>query len=71
MIWQLLQVRHLKAHPLILVGDMWHGLVDWMTETMLAKGLVSPGDLNYVSVVGSGDEALPIIREAFEQFRQE
>lgn len=71
MIWQLLQVRHIKAHPLILVGDMWHGLIEWMTANMVTRGLVSPGDMNYVSVVGSGDEALPIIREAFERFRQE
>src|SRR4029077_11168630 len=29
MIWQLLQVRHLHDTPLILVGKMWAGLVDW------------------------------------------
>ncbi len=29
MIWQLLQVRHLQDTPLILVGKMWPGLVDW------------------------------------------
>src|SRR5262249_39586319 len=29
MIWQLLQVRHVEDVPLILVGKMWTGLVDW------------------------------------------
>src|SRR5512134_1265154 len=29
MVWQLLQVRHVKDVPLILVGKMWSGLVDW------------------------------------------
>ena len=29
MIWQLLQVRHVHDTPLILVGKMWQGLVDW------------------------------------------
>ena len=29
MIWQLLQVRHLQDTPLILVGKMWPGLVEW------------------------------------------
>ena len=29
MIWQLLQVRHVEDVPLILVGKMWRGLVDW------------------------------------------
>src|SRR6185369_1179969 len=29
MIWQLLQVRHLRDTPLVFVGAMWKGLVDW------------------------------------------
>src|SRR5215467_10456695 len=29
MIWQLLQVKHVHDTPLILVGKMWTGLVDW------------------------------------------
>src|SRR5215470_11339395 len=29
MIWQLLQVKHIHDVPLILVGKMWPGLVDW------------------------------------------
>ena len=29
LVWQLLQVRHLHDVPLILVGPMWKGLVDW------------------------------------------
>src|SRR6185436_18798158 len=29
MIWQLVQVRHLDATPLILVGKMWPGFVEW------------------------------------------
>src|SRR6185503_12509487 len=29
LIWQLLQVKHLENVPLILVGKMWPGLVEW------------------------------------------
>src|SRR5215468_5912022 len=36
MIWQLLQVRHLQDTPLILVGAMWPGLIEWARHTMLA-----------------------------------
>jgi hypothetical protein len=35
MIWQLLQVRHLQDTPLILVGKMWPGLIDWARSSML------------------------------------
>ena len=71
MIWQLLQVKHIRGLPLILVGDMWTGLVDWMKQPMLEKGLVSTTDFDFVSVVGSGEGAIPIVREAFERFKQE
>ena len=35
MIWQLLQVRHVDDVPLILVGKMWTGFVEWAKESML------------------------------------
>ncbi len=71
MIWQLLQVKHMKKHPLILVGTMWQGLVEWMKEDMVERGLVSPPDIDIATIVASTDEAMPIIREAFEHFKKE
>src|SRR4051794_3794952 len=35
MIWQLLQVRHLTDTPLILVGKMWPGFIEWAQTSML------------------------------------
>src|SRR5581483_5816393 len=37
MVWQLLQVRHLQETPLVLVGKMATGLVEWC-KTHLASG---------------------------------
>lgn len=71
MIWQLLQVKHMKQHPVILVGTMWFGLIEWMRAEMLARGLLTAQDMEIVTVVASAEEAIPIIREAFEKFRQE
>src|SRR3954454_6202694 len=71
MVWQLLQVKHVTEHPLILVGTMWNGLIDWIQATMVEQGLVSPGDLKMVSIVSSSDEAIPIIRASYERFREE
>jgi len=71
MVWQLLQVKHMKEYPVILVGTMWTGLVDWMRVAMVERGLVSPQDMNIVTVVASAEEAIPVIREAFERFTQE
>ena len=71
MVWQLLQVKHMKSHPLILVGTMWPPLIEWIQQNMISRGLVSPPDLDVVSVVTSSDEAIPIIRASYEQFKGE
>jgi uncharacterized protein (TIGR00730 family) len=71
MVWQLLQVKHMKSHPLILVGTMWPPLIDWLRENMVSRGLVSPPDLDVVSVVPSADEAVAIIAASYEEFKGE
>jgi uncharacterized protein (TIGR00730 family) len=71
MVWQLLQVKHMKEHPVILVGTMWTGLIDWIRETMVSRGLVSPPDLDVVNVVASSAEAIPIIRASYDRYKAE
>jgi uncharacterized protein (TIGR00730 family) len=71
LVWQLLQVKHMTEHPLILVGTMWAGLIEWIDRTMVQRGLVGPTDLNIVSVVGSSKEAIPIIAASFERFKED
>jgi uncharacterized protein (TIGR00730 family) len=71
MVWQLLQVKHLQPHPFILVGDMWPGLLAWMKETMVNRGLVGPNDLGIVTVVPNADQAIPTILAAYESFKKE
>lgn len=71
MVWQLLQVKHVKGHPLILVGKIWPGLIDWIQSTMVERGLCSPGDIDIVRIVASSEEAIPIIQESFERFKEE
>lgn len=71
MVWQLLQVKHVTGHPLILVGKMWTGLKEWIEGSMVERGLVGVGDLNVVSIVSSADEAIPIIGASYERFKRE
>jgi len=65
MIWQLLQVRHLQNAPLILVGKMWPGLVEWARTSMLSTDppLANPEDMTIPVCVAGADEAVAIIRE--------
>ena len=61
----LLQVRHLYNVPLILVGKMWAGLVDWAREAMLIEGseLASAADFQIPHCVDTIEEAIALIRE--------
>ena len=65
MIWQLLQVRHLHDVPLVLVGPMWRGLVEWAKAAMLRPGfeLASAADMTIPRCVDTADEAIALIRE--------
>jgi predicted Rossmann-fold nucleotide-binding protein len=50
---------------------MWPGLIEWMRATMVERGLVSPPDFDVIKVVGSSDEAIPIIRESYDRWLQQ
>ena len=65
MIWQLLQVRHLQDTPLILVGKMWPGLIEWARSSMLAVDppLANPEDMTIPRCAANADEAIALIRE--------
>ena len=68
MIWQLLQVGYLKDRPLILLGDMWHGLVDWMNQEMVPHLYIGKADVQLVKPVSSIEDAVKIIKDAKERF---
>jgi len=65
MIWQLLQVRHMDNVPLILVGKMWKGLVDWASVSMQDPRLplANPEDLKIPRCLETADEAIAVVRE--------
>lgn len=69
--WQLLQVGHLTDRPIILLGyNFWHGLIDWMKEQPVTAGLVSPGDFRWLQIVNTPEEAMAIIREEHQKFKE-
>ena len=70
MIWQLLQVRHLQDTPLILVGKMWPGLIEWARSSMLSidPPLANVEDMTIPRCATNGDDAIAIIREYHERW---
>jgi uncharacterized protein (TIGR00730 family) len=72
LVWQLLQVNQLHNTPLILVGKMWCGLVDWCRQSMLRKDfeLASPKDMDIPTCVEDGESILRIIREHHAKWKK-
>jgi len=64
MIWQLVQVGHLEQTPLILVGKMWPGLIEWARDSMLSvePPLAGAEDIRIPHCVENCDQAITIIR---------
>lgn len=65
---QLIQVGHLCKIPIILMGDMWNGLMDWMESNLIERGYASEGDLDVVEYASSCDEAMEIIKRTHACF---
>jgi uncharacterized protein (TIGR00730 family) len=73
MIWQLLQVNHLRDTPLLLVGRMWPGLVSWARMAMLSYDppLAGAEDFDIPQCVPGADEAVAVIRTHHARWRQQ
>ena len=72
MICQLLQVRHVRDVPLILVGKMWKGLVDWARAAMLDPrlALANAADLQIPLCLETADEAIAVVRDLHSKWKQ-
>jgi uncharacterized protein (TIGR00730 family) len=70
MIWQLLQVRHIKDVPLIFVGKMWNELVDWARKHMISETnpLANPDDISIAVCLNNADEAIAAIQNRHNQW---
>ena len=68
-----LQVRHLVDTPLILVGRMWPGLVEWARASVLSTDppLANPEDMNIPRCVASSDAAIAALREHHDRWLRE
>jgi uncharacterized protein (TIGR00730 family) len=71
MIWQLLQVGHLYNVPLVLVGPMWQGLIDWARESMIEEAelpLADPVDMDIPRCVDRAEDAVEIIKAHYTEW---
>jgi uncharacterized protein (TIGR00730 family) len=61
----LVQTRKVTSFPVIMMGvSFWSPLIDWIRDTLLASGKISPQDVGLVSLTDDPDEAVRLIVEA-------
>jgi uncharacterized protein (TIGR00730 family) len=61
----LVQTGKVKAFPLVLLGTAyWGGLVEWVRDTQLAAGTISPRDLELFHLTDDPAEAVELMVEA-------
>ena len=58
----LIQTRKTARFPVVLMGtDYWRGLLDWIDDTLVAGGYVSPDDPDLLVLTDDPDEAADVI----------
>jgi len=60
----LIQTKKIKPFPVILVGtDYWKGLLDWIRETVLKQGIISPDDLDILHLTDDPEDIIKTIKK--------
>ena len=68
----LIQTGKIGSFPVVLVdSDYWDEMLEWVRGEMLADGLISPGDLDLLTVTDEPEEAVECIVTMIDERRQE
>ena len=66
--WQLIQVNHISARPIILVGDMWNGFLDWIKSEPLKAQLLDKSDFDNIIIVKNVHEVTKLLKPEIKAF---
>jgi uncharacterized protein (TIGR00730 family) len=67
--WQLAQVKEINDKPLILMGEMWLGLLEWMRTWPLKNSLLDQEDLDLIYLTRNHVETFTVIEESHNHFK--
>jgi uncharacterized protein (TIGR00730 family) len=63
----LIQTRKGRSIPIVLVGsDFWGGLLGWMRETLVARGMIAAADIELMTLVDDDDAVVDAIFDFYE-----
>lgn len=59
----LIQTKKVKPFPVVLMdSSYWNGLINWIKDTMLTTGKISPEDMNIFRVMDEPEEVVEYIK---------
>ncbi|MGN6753611.1 MAG: TIGR00730 family Rossman fold protein [Intrasporangium sp.] len=65
----LAQTRKVTEFPVVLMGtSYWQGLIGWLSDGPLTKGMIGPGDIDRLTLTDDPAEAVKIIQTYEEPF---
>jgi uncharacterized protein (TIGR00730 family) len=65
----LIQTKKIGKFPIILVGKKyWSGLFEWIKNTLVDEGNISPEDLDLISIVDTAEEVLEVINTFYQKY---
>ena len=63
----LIQTGKVRNFPVVLVGrDYWGGMMEWIQETMMGEGKISPGDLDLLHIT---DDPAEVVAHVLDRYR--
>lgn len=66
--WQLMQVKHTHKMPIIMMGDMWIGLLDWIRKGPLKRKLLKKEDMGPIVCASKWQDVARLIEKSYIDF---
>ena len=68
--WQLIQVEHVCNIPVILLGNEWPGLIEWIERGPLKAKYLDKSDMHHLFLAKNNSDVLKIIDKAHSEFKE-
>lgn len=69
--WQLTQVNHICNMPIILYGEIWEELIEWLKTKPLAQGLIGARDMDNILMATTHETVLRKITQLHDIYEKE
>jgi len=65
----LIQTNKIGRFPIVLVDvKFWSGLIEWIKDTVIMEGKISPEDLDLFHLVDTPDDAIACINDFYSKY---